>query len=260
MKKKKKSKKIKIIFISIFVLALISFSFLYFINDNRSNNIIFNMTKDLSASISNIISIPYNKINVNNSDLSKEINKDYERQIEELKKVLELNSTMSDKTLINAKVVKRSTNYWYNIVTIDKGKLDGVTKDLAVINSSGLIGKIIKVNNHSSDVKLLTSKNNNYISAVFYIGDNPYYGLIEEYDIKQNKLYLKNVIGDFNEDEIKNFNVTTSGLSDSFSSGLLIGKITSLIKETYGISNTIVITPSANFNDIKIVTVVGDKK
>lgn len=261
MKKNKRKKIFKTLFVIILIVAIIFVLFYYFLNDSIKNNTIFNITKDLSASISKVISMPYTKVNTKNPDLSKEINKDYEKEIEELKKSLELNSMMSDKNLINASVIKRSTNYWYNIITIDKGKNDNIKAGEAVINSMGLIGKVIKVNNNSSDIKLLTSKNNdNYISAVFYIDNTPYYGLIDEYNIEKNELYLKNVIGDFNKDTIKNINVVTSGLSDSFSSGLLIGKIKKLKKETYGISNTIIIKPSANFNDLKIVTVVGDKK
>lgn len=260
MKKNKRKKIFKIIFISILIIIIIASLLLYFLKDNRRANIVFNLTKDLSANISKIISIPYNRVDVKNVDLSSEINKDYEKEIEELKKTLELNSTMSDKVLINSRVIKRSTSYWYNIITIDKGSKDNIKVGEAVINSSGLIGKVIKVNKYSSDIKLLTAKNNdNYISAVFYIEDVPYYGLIDEYNIKNNELYLKNVIGDLNKENIKDINVMTSGLSDSFSSGLLIGKIKEIKKETYGISNTIVIEPSANFNNLKIVTVVGDK-
>lgn len=261
MKKNKKKKILKILFIAILIVVIVAILLFYFLRDNKKNNIVFTLTKDLSASISKVISMPYNKVDTPNMDLSKEINKDYEKEIEELKKTLQLNSTLSDKTLINASVIKRSTSYWYNIITIDKGSKDNIKEGEAVINSRGLIGKVIKVNNHSSDVKLLTSKNNdNYISAVFYIEDTPYYGLIDEYNIEKNELYLKNVIGDLSEDNLKDINVMTSGLSDSFSSGLLIGKIKNIKKETYGISSTIVIKPSSDFNDLKIVTVVGDEK
>ena len=95
---------------------------------------------------------------------------------------------------------------------------------------------------------------------MFYIDDKPYYGLIDEYSAQKNELLLKNVIGDFDIEKIKNVNVVTSGLSDSFSSGLLIGKIKEVDKETYGISNTLKITPSANFNDLKILTVIVGEK
>ena len=105
----------------------------------------------------------------------------------------------------------------------------------------------------------ISKTNNNYISAVFYLNDTAYYGLIDEYDLEKNELYLKNVIGDFNKDIIGT-SVITSGLSDSFSKGLLIGKIKDIKKDTYGISNIMVIKPAANFNNLNVVTVVvGDK-
>lgn len=259
MNNKKRKKFYERIITCIIIIALVCISLFYFINDNRSNNFIFSFIKDISASIYKINIV--NK-NSDNNDLSTQINKDYEKEIEALKDILNLNNTLSDKELENASVLKRSTVYWYNIITIDKGSKDGLKEGNAVINSSGLIGKIIKVNKHTSDVKLLTSRNDsNYISAVFYINDTPYYGLINEYDIENNELYLKNVIGDFNIDNIKNVNVVTSGLSESFSSGLIIGTIKDIKKDTYGISNIIKVTPSANFNDLRIVTIIkGDKK
>jgi rod shape-determining protein MreC len=261
MKKKKNKKKIKYIFFVVFLFLIITVSFYYFLNDNRNNNIIFKISKDLSANITKALSLPYTYNENNTNDVSSEINKDLENEIKYLKDTLELNEVNSDKTLVNANVIKRSITYWYNIITIDKGSKDGIVKGNAVINSSGLVGKIIKVNYSTSDIKLLISKkDNNYISAVFYIDDVAYYGLIDEYDIEKNELYLKNVIGDFDINKIKGINVVTSGLSDSFSSGLLIGKIKEINKEEFGISNTIKITPSANFNDLKILTVIiGDK-
>lgn len=262
MKKIKNTKRRKKYFFLIIILFLIvTLSFYYFINDNRYNNILFKYSKDISANITKVFSLPY-KYNDKKSNLViDEINKDLENEIKDLKNTLELNKVHSDKKLINTTIIKRSTTYWYNIITIDKGSNDGIKKGSAVINESGLVGKVIKVNNSTSDVKLLISKkDSNYISAMFYIDDKPYYGLIDEYSAQKNELILKNVIGDFDIEKIKNVNVVTSGLSDSFSSGLLIGKIKGVDKETYGISNTLKITPSANFNDLKILTVIVGEK
>lgn len=255
--KNKKKNKDRVITILIILLLLFA-SFFYFISDNRNNIMLFSMLKDASASVYNVLNI--SKTDALDKNIASEINKDYENQIEEMKKTLNLNSTMSDKTFINASVIKRSTVYWYNLVTIDKGTKNGIKEGYAVINSSGLIGKVIKANKYTSDIKLITSKNEeNYISAMFDIDGTLYYGLINEYDITKNELYLKNVVGDFDINKIKNVNVVTSGYSEAFSSGLLIGTIIDVKKENYGISNTIKIRPSANFNNINIVTVIkGD--
>ena len=168
---------------------------------------------------------------------------------------------VSDKKFINATVIKRSTKYWYDIITIDKGKKDDIKIGEAVINAEGLIGKVIKVNKRTSDIKLLiSSTKDSYVSASFTYDNNIYYGIIEKYDVTKNELVLKDVIGDFDINKLKNTNVVTSGLRDSFSSGLLIGKIKDAKKDTYGLSYIITLTPSTNFNNINVVSVIkGDK-
>ena len=257
MKKKRKKK------IIIFIIALVGiFSlFYYFINDNVKNNFLLSSINDLSANISNITSISFIKKDNYINDVKKEINNDYEKEIKKLKETLDLNTLNSDKKLINATVIKRSSDYWYNLVTIDKGSKDKIKKGYAVINANGLVGKIINVNKHSSDIKLLISLNSdNCISSSFNYENNEYYGLINRYDVIKNELIIKNVLGEFDKEKIKNINVTTSGLSDSFSSGLLIGKIKEITKDDFGLSNTIIVKPTVNFDSLDIVSVVvGDK-
>lgn len=255
---KKTKKKYKKFVIAILLVIIIFLLLYFFINDDEKNNILFNSLKDLSSSIMLITT----KSSDDSADkLTKEINKDYQNEINNLKKILDLNSVNSDKEFINATIIKRSTKYWYDIITIDKGKKDGIKKGNAVINSSGLIGKVIKVNNRSSDVKLLiSSSNKNYISASFSYDNNTYYGVIDKYELSKNELILKDVVGDFDKSKIIGTNIVTSGLSDSFSSGLLIGEVKSIQKDTYGISYIIRLKPSVNFNDINIVSVIKGAK
>lgn len=257
MYKKKKSYKSILFFIFISIILFI----LYFcINDNNKKIFLIDNLKDLSASI---FQITIKKENNNiNKDIIKEINSDYIKEIKELKSLLELNKINSDKKFINATVIKRSNNYWYSLVTINKGKKDNIKEGYAVINNKGLIGKVIKVNKYTSDIKLLISYNkDNYVSAGFEYEGNNYYGLISNYNPIKNEIILKNVVGELNKEKLINTNVTTSGLSDSFSSGLLIGKIKDIKKDSFGISYIIYVTPSVNFNDINIVSVVeGDKR
>ena len=253
MKKKKMIYKKIILFIILFI--TIFFLFYYFINDNSKNYFGLNTLKNITQNLFKIKhASKYNK------ELIKEINNDYLREINNLKKVLDLNKLNSDKKLINSIVIIRSPLNYYNILTIDKGKKNNIKNNLAVINESGLIGKIINTNNSTSDVKLLISfDNKDSISATFKYKDIDYYGLIYKYNSNKNELYLKSVIGDFNKEEIKDINVVTSGLSNSFSSGLLIGKIIDIKKDTFGLSNIITIRPSVDFNNINIVSVVGDE-
>ena len=262
MNKKKKKNKYKKLISLTFIFVLVFILFFYFINDNRNNHILFSNFKDIRANTPKIITLSFNsKEKLDNSILIKEINNDYQKEIENLKNTLNLNSLNSSKEFINATVVKRSTNYWYNLITIDKGKKDGIKKGYAVVNNNGLVGKIIKVNNNTSDIKLLISNlEDNYVSAGFIYEDKQYYGLISDYNLINNELILKNVIGDFNKEKVKGVNITTSGLSDSFSSGLIIGKVKDIKKDIFKTSYDFIIEPSVDFNNLNIVSVIkGDK-
>ena len=245
MKKKKNIK--KYIYITLIGLLIIISSF-YFL---RNNNNVIDKLKTLS-SVSFINNDNYIK---SNELLESEIN-ELKVQVEELKKVTEIKKIMVDKRIINASIIKRSDRYWFNIITINKGKNDGIKKGNPVISTTGLVGEVVIVNNNSSEIKLTTSNNKNYISAKFMVDDKEYFGIIKEYNTIKNELYLENVIGDISN--YKDALVVTSGLSNNYPSGLLIGKIVDMKKDKFNLSNTFVIKPSADYNDINIVMVVSN--
>ena len=53
--------------------------------------------------------------------------------------------------------------------------------------------------------------------------------------------------------------VTTTGLTDYFPSGILIGKVSKIVKDEYDLNSIIEVEPSVNFEDISIVTVLNRK-
>ena len=181
-----------------------------------------------------------------------------QKEVAELKSTLELNSTLSEYTYINATVVNRNIGYWYNTLTIDKGSKNGIKKGDAVITNSGLIGKIINVSNFSSTVKLLTTEEiNNKISIKITNDDNKYYGLLVGYDI-YNNVYQIEGITESNKIQEGDM-VTTTGLTDYFPSGLLIGYVKNVVKDEYDLNSIVEVEPSVSFNDVSIVTVLNRK-
>ena len=180
-----------------------------------------------------------------------------QKEISDLKATLELNATLSEYTYVNATVVNRNIGKWYNILNIDKGSKNGVKKGDAVITSQGLIGKIIKVSNFSSTVKLLTSDEIDNKIAIKITNEKRYYGLLSGYDQEKN---LYKIEGITESDKIKEGDkVTTTGLTDYFPSGILIGHVYRVIKDEYDLNSVVEVTPSVNFQDISIVTVLNRK-
>lgn len=181
-----------------------------------------------------------------------------QKEVTELKSTLDLNATLSEYTYINATVVNRNIGYWYNSLNIDKGSKNGVKEGDAVITHNGLIGKIVNVSNFSSTVKLLsTDEISNKISVKINSNDKYIYGLLIGYD-KEFNIYKIEGITD--SDSIKEGDlVTTTGLTDYFPSGILIGKVSKIVKDEYDLNSIVEVTPSVNFEDINIVTVLNRK-
>lgn len=238
MKRRKKYKKIyKLLFIiSILFIVLI----IYLYNDNIL------ILKDVSTSIFNLKEDNYkSKENIEIKELKKEI--------QDLKELNNINEINIDYEFIDARVIKRNNSYWNESISINVGKKDKVKKGDAVTYNNSLIGIVSLVNKNTSIVRLITSNNKNYISACFNIENNEYFGIIKDYNLIKNELYLENVIGDFN---INNEDVITSGLEGNIPKGIYIGKIIGIEKDKYNLVNKIIVKPDINYNNLKYVKVI----
>lgn len=277
---KRKNNKLKYIIIVIVSFALLLGISSYTIDDDKDLNFFEKAIKDTTTFIQKIFYAPIkfvsNELEVFNEkkDLYKKYTKlkekvektdlyyaqieELQKEVTELKSTLDLNATLSEYTYINATVVNRNIGYWYNNLTIDKGSKNGVKKGDAVITNKGLIGKIINVSNFSSTVKLLTSDEiSNKISIKIDSEDEYLYGLMIGYDKEYN---IYKIEGITNSDKIEEGDlVTTTGLTDYFPSGIIIGKVSKVVKDEYDLDSVVEVIPSVNFEDISIVTVLNRK-
>ena len=182
--------------------------------------------------------------------------KDLEEDIDELKKMLELKDSYSDYNRVYSTVISRNREFFLDNLVIDKGSKDGIKKGNLVINYNGLIGKIEKVNKNTSIVKLI-SNNDKKINILVSLNSNnkDYYGVLCGYDEKEKLIKVCDIekasspnVGD----EIK-----TSNLSNSFPSGIFVGKVEKVQTDRFGLSCTLYLKSNVNFNNIHYVYVVG---
>ena len=274
--KKKKNKKY-IILIAVFVVAFV-LGITNAIIMNKENLSPFEKSiKDATLAVSKIIYKPVeffkNKIEeyqdkkdlyekyqelekkVKETDLIQSEKEELEREVENLKKTLELNHTLSESSYLNATVVNRNLGYWYNTITIDKGSYNGVEKDMPVIVSEGLIGKVTKVTNFNSTVKLITSDDvNNKTSVKIKVGEKFVYGLLSGYD-QQKKTFIVEGISD-NTEIPEGSLVTTTGMGDSFPSGIVVGKVKQVTTDNFDLAKTVEVTSSVDYDDLSFVTIL----
>jgi rod shape-determining protein MreC len=180
--------------------------------------------------------------------------KDLEEENKKLRELLNKQESMRDYTLIHATVIGRNPDRWHELITINKGEVHGVKKDMAVMTAKGLIGKIKHTSKFTSTVQLLSAdEQTNRISAVIQ-GNNKVFGLIEGFDVEKGALLLRDIPHDAKVEV--NQNVITSGLGEIFPAGLPIGKVTEVVPDDYGLTKKAYIKPAADFYDIDHVMVV----
>ena len=164
---------IAIIILIIVVIAIFSFT----LKNNKQPNKLESFIKDTTISIEKVLFWPFKFIidKVEDYKLLINIRQKYQlllpevsrieslnaenielrRQIEALKQELNITYTINEYEFLNATVISRNVANWYNTITIDKGTYNGVTTDMVVVNSQGLIGKIVSTTTFTSEIRFL---------------------------------------------------------------------------------------------------------
>ncbi|OLS41536.1 rod shape-determining protein MreC [Bacillus sp. MRMR6] len=177
-----------------------------------------------------------------------------EKDNKELRDILGEEETLRDYEPLQATVIGRNPDRWHEMIIINKGKLNGIQKNMAVVTAHGLIGKVKTVNQFSSTVQLLSAMDpKNRISAIIQ-GDTNVFGLVEGFDKEKKALLVKTIPAGV---EIKKGqNVITSGLGGVFPQGLQIGKVIEVKPDQYGLNQTALVEPGANFYDLENIIVI----
>lgn len=279
--KRKKIKGKHIFLGTIFLLIMIIAIFSYTLKPDRKLTKFESLIKDTVTGTEKIIFIPF-KFVINKFDDYQElvnIRKKYQKllpevsridslnaenielrkQLEALKDELGIEYTINDYEYLNATVINRNIAAWYNTITIDKGSYNGIKPDMVVVNSQGLIGKIISTTTFTSEVRLLTTGDTiNKISVTISDGSNSVNGLIKKYNY--NTKYLE-VEGVSNTEKVNDGEyVYTSGLGGIFPSGILIGKVKNIKTDEYDLAKIIDVEPIADFDNLNYVAILKRKE
>lgn len=183
-----------------------------------------------------------------------------EKENKELRDILDKQDNLREYSPIQATVIGRNPERWQESAIINKGKIHGIEKNMAVITSKGLVGKVKNVSQFRSTVQLLSTMDpKNRISALIQgtKGKKNTYGFIEGYDQKKKMLLLKRI--DFDIEVEKGSTVITSGLGGVFPRGLPIGTVEDVKIDQYGLTQTAYIKPFADFYDINHVMIADPK-
>lgn len=154
---------------------------------------------------------------------------------------------------IPAKVVSNSLKDANNLMTIDKGSVDGVRKDMGVVSGTGVVGIVYLVSSHYSVViPLLNTKSN--VSCK--IENRDYFGFLNWQGGSTNQAFLDDIPrhARFKLHE----NIVTSGYSSVFPPGILVGKILHVYNSPDGASYRLCVQLATDFSTLRDVSVIDN--
>jgi rod shape-determining protein MreC len=174
-----------------------------------------------------------------------------------LRDLLQLREILPHDTLV-AQVIVRDALQWFRILKIDKGSRDGVAKDMAVISSNGVVGRVIRVGPSAAQVQLLLDQQSGVgarieRSRVTGVVSGQVSRQSATPDAAAGDLVMKFVpmLADVVEGDI----VVTSGLEGMFPPGLVIGRVLSVVRGS-GLFKEVRVSAAADFDRLEEVLVV----
>ena len=80
------------------------------------------------------------------------------RENQQLRRLVALDRSgeLSEYQPVTSRVIGRSPTVWYDTLTVDKGRVDGVRVNQPVVNGDGLVGKVTDVSRGAARITLIT--------------------------------------------------------------------------------------------------------
>lgn len=151
-----------------------------------------------------------------------------------------------------ARVIAGGMSTQADMITIDRGTLDGVAKGMAVVTMDGLLGRVQRVFKSQSEVLLLTDKNS---AVAGTIQSSRARGIVKGRGIAKGApcdleyIPRSEIV---NEGDV----VVTTGMGDFFPRGIVIGTVTSVDRTANYLFQKAVVEPAARFLNVEEVLVV----
>jgi rod shape-determining protein MreC len=200
----------------------------------------------------------YEALSVENQQLSLQLQSAQEaiRENERLQAALDAKSRYEALDPIFARVMAREPGQWFETFSINRGNADGVAACMAVVNGSGLIGRVYEAGMNYAKVICIIDSRSAVACMVQSTRDN---GIMRgrvaatSNDAECFVYYLPNLNSIMPGDS-----VITSGTDSLFPKGLHIGSVTAVSMDAGSEGSYAVVTPSVDFRHLEEVFVLRE--
>jgi rod shape-determining protein MreC len=199
----------------------------------------------------------YHRNLVQNEKLKKEVellkyNKNETREVffenNRLRQLLSFKQRFSYK-VIAARVVGHSADNWSSVIIVDRGESNGIRRGSVVVSYIGLVGRVVETTSSISKIMLINNPNFG-VSGI--VQRSRQEGLVT--GTLSNSLIMKYLPAD--SDVAVSDVVVTSGLTETYPKGLIIGTVVDVGEEFSGLSHYAVIKSAVDLSSLEEVLII----
>ena len=200
----------------------------------------------------------YNELSLKYQEASLQLNAAQEavQENERLKDSLDARSRYESLDPIYARVIARAPGQWFETFSINRGKNDGVSTGMAVVNGDGLVGRVYEAGNNYAKVICIIDTRSAVACMVQSTRDNGIMrGEITQSAVRAecNVYYLPSL-----NNVVPGDTVITSGTDSLFPKGLHIGTVTAVSMDAGSEGSYAVVAPSVDFQHLEEVFVLRE--
>ena len=205
----------------------------------------------------------FSEVKLENEELKKKNTKlaneliEYESlkdEVERLREALNFTESKNNYKYVGVNIIGYSGNSLSDGYIIDKGSNDGIDKNMVVVSSKGLVGKVTKVASNFAIVQSILNEN----IAVAVMDQQTreatgvLQGLSDKKDNNMTVVYNLPISSDVKEGDI----IITSGLGKIYPKEIPVGTVVSVEEDNVRVMKIAVVEPFVNFNEVEELFVV----
>lgn len=165
-----------------------------------------------------------------------------------LRKLLEFEEKFKLHSVV-ARVIAKDVSSEFRALRINRGESSGIKKNMAVITNEGVVGRILRTTQGTSDIVTITD----LLSAVDSIVERSRArGIVEGLTDESCTLRYALRTDDIQPGDV----LISSGLGEVFPKGIPVGIVSKVNRKPFGITQEVEVRPSVDFSKLEEVLVV----
>ncbi len=178
-----------------------------------------------------------------------------QKENERLRGLLNYSGSIGISDYVTAKVIGRSNGVWFDMITINAGRKQGVETGMPVMCGDGLVGKVTDVGSNWSKVTSIIDSSVNVAVTVERTRDNCMVRGVFSPNSAKSELelyYLPTDLTDLVPGDI----IMTSGIGGIYPKGIRVGTVDEVMLDTDNSGVNAVVNPSVDFLHLEEVMVI----